>query len=97
MPQVNFRVSSERLAVIDHAAAIRGVFRTEFVLRSSEAAAIEILNEHPVIAFDVGPYQPGRRGDVQNVWSVTIHRWSRQNRGWRSGAGNSDCFRCLAG
>ena len=47
MPQVNFRTSSERLAVIDRAAAIRGVSRTEFVLRSSEAAAIEILNERP--------------------------------------------------
>ena len=52
MPQVNFRMSSERLAVIDRAAAIRGVSRTEFVLRSSEAAAIEILNERPVIALD---------------------------------------------
>ncbi len=52
MPQVNFRTSSERLAVIDRAAAIRGVSRTEFVLRSSEAAAIEILNERPIIALD---------------------------------------------
>ena len=52
MPQVNFRTSSERLAVIDRAAEIRGVSRTEFVLRSSEAAAIEILNERPVIALD---------------------------------------------
>ena len=52
MPQVNFRTSSERLAVIDRAAAIRGVSRTEFVLRSSEAAAIEVLNERPVIALD---------------------------------------------
>ena len=51
MPQVNFRMSSERLAVIDRAAAIRGVSRTEFVLRSSEAAAIEVLNERPVIAL----------------------------------------------
>ena len=51
MPQVNLRTSSERLAVIDRAAAIRGVSRTEFVLRSSEAAAIEILNERPVIAL----------------------------------------------
>ena len=41
MPQVSIRTSSERLAVIDRAAAIRGVSRTEFVLRSSEAAAIE--------------------------------------------------------
>lgn len=52
MPQVNFRMSSERLAYIDRAAAIRGVSRTEFVLRSSEAAAIEILNERPVITLD---------------------------------------------
>ena len=52
MPQVNFRTSSERLAVIDRAAEIRGVSRTEFVLRSSEAAAIETLNERPVIALD---------------------------------------------
>ena len=34
------------------AAAIRGVTRTEFVLRSSEAAAIETLNERPIIALD---------------------------------------------
>ena len=52
MAQVNFRMSSERLAFIDRAAAIRGVTRTEFVLRSSEAAAIETLNERPVIALD---------------------------------------------
>ena len=52
MPQVNLRTSSERLAVIDRAAEIRGVSRTEFVLRSSEAAAIEVLNERPVIALD---------------------------------------------
>ena len=52
MLQVNFRTSSERLAVIDRAAAIWGVSRTEIVLRSSEAAAIEILNERPVIALD---------------------------------------------
>ena len=52
MPQVNFRTSSERLAVIDRAAEIQGLTRTEFVLRSSEAAAIEILNERPVIALD---------------------------------------------
>ena len=52
MPQVNFRTSSERLAIIDRAAAIRGVSRTEFVLRSSEAAAVEVLNERPMIALD---------------------------------------------
>ena len=52
MAQVNSRVTDERLAFIDRAAAVRGVTRTEFVLRSSEAAAIEALNERPVIALD---------------------------------------------
>ena len=52
MAQVNFRMSEERLAFIDRAAAIRGVTRTEFVLRSSEAAAIETLNERPIITLD---------------------------------------------
>ena len=56
MPQVNLRTSTERLAAIDRAAAIRGVSRTEFVLRSSEAAAIEIFNERPVIALDDGAW-----------------------------------------
>jgi len=52
MAQVHFRISAERLAFIDRAAAARGVTRTEFVLRSSEAAAIETLNERPVITLD---------------------------------------------
>ena len=52
MPEVNIRISSERLAIIDRTAAIRGVSRTEFVLRSSEAAAIEVLNECSVITLD---------------------------------------------
>ena len=52
MGQVNFRMKDERLALIDRAAAIRGVTRTEFVLRSSEAAAMEVLTERPVIALD---------------------------------------------
>ena len=52
MAQVNFRVTGERLAFIDRAAAIRGVARTEFVLRSSEAAAVETVNERPDIALD---------------------------------------------
>lgn len=52
MAQVHFRISDERLVLIDRAAAIRGVTRTEFVLRSSEAAAIETLNERPIIALD---------------------------------------------
>ena len=56
MAQVNFRVTDERLAFIDRAAAIRGVTRTEFVLRSSEAAAVETLNERPVIAFNDETY-----------------------------------------
>ena len=52
MAQVNFQVTDERLAFIDRAAAIRGVSRTEFVLRSSEAAAVETLSDRPVIALD---------------------------------------------
>ena len=56
MGQVNFRMTDARLALIDRAAAIRGVTRTEFVLRSSEAAAIETLNERPVIALDDEAY-----------------------------------------
>ncbi len=52
MAQVNFRMSDERLAVIDRAAAVRGVTRTEFVLRAGEAAAIETLNERPAIILD---------------------------------------------
>ncbi len=51
MPQVNIRTSSQRLAFIDRAAAVRGVSRTEFVLRSSEVAAIDVLSERPVIAL----------------------------------------------
>ena len=56
MPQVNFRMTDERLALIDRAAETRGVTRTEFVLRSSEAAAIETLGERPVIALDDEAY-----------------------------------------
>ena len=52
MAQVQFRMSDERLAFIDRAAAIRGGTRTEFVIGSSEAAAIETLNERPMIALD---------------------------------------------
>ena len=57
MGQVDFRMKDERLALIDRAAAIRGVTRTEFVLRSSEAAAIETLNERPVITLDEEAYE----------------------------------------
>ncbi len=56
MGQVNFRMKDERLSLIDRAAAIRGVTRTEFVLRSSEAAAIEALVERPIIALDDEAY-----------------------------------------
>ena len=56
MGQVNFRMKDERLALIDRAAAIRGVTRTEFVLRSNEAAAMETLNERPIIALDDESY-----------------------------------------
>ena len=52
MVQVNFRMKEERLALIDRAAAIRGITRAEFVLRSSEVAALETLLERPVIALD---------------------------------------------
>ena len=56
MARVNFRTSSERLAVVDCAAATLGVSRTGFLLRSSEAVAIEVLNERPVIALDDGAW-----------------------------------------
>ena len=56
MGQVSFRMKDERLSLIDRAAAIRGVTRTEFVLRSSEAAAIETLNERPIIELDDEAY-----------------------------------------
>ena len=52
MAQMNVRTSEERLRLFDRAAAIRGVTRSEFVLRASEAAAIEVLNERPIIALD---------------------------------------------
>ena len=52
MVQVIFRMKEERLALIDRAAAIRGIMRAEFVLRSSEVAALETLLERPVIALD---------------------------------------------
>ena len=56
MAQVNFRMKEDRLALIDRAAEIRGITRTEFVLRSSELAAVEPLNERPVIALDDKAY-----------------------------------------
>ena len=56
MGQMNLRVKDERLALINRAAEIRGVTRNEFVLRAREAAAIEALNERPVIALDDEAY-----------------------------------------
>lgn len=56
MAQVNFRMKEDRLALIDRAAEIRGITRTEFVLRSSELAAIETLNERPIITLDDEAY-----------------------------------------
>ena len=44
---MNFRTPNERSAFIDRAASIRGVTRTEFVLRSNERAAA--LNERPAL------------------------------------------------
>ncbi len=56
MAQVNLRVKDDRLALIDRGAAIRGVTRTEFVLGASETAALEALNERPIIALDDEAY-----------------------------------------
>lgn len=56
MGQVSFKVKDDRLAIIDRAASIRGVSRTEFVLGTSEAAALEILNERPLISLSEEGY-----------------------------------------
>ena len=47
MAQVNFRIQDERLRMIDFAAKYRCVSRTEFVVRASETAAIEVHTESP--------------------------------------------------
>ncbi len=52
MPRVYLRASSGCLAVIDRAAAIRGASRTKFMLRSSEAAAVETLGVRLAMALD---------------------------------------------
>jgi len=49
MVLVNFRINDDRLRMIDAAAEYRGVSRTEFFLRSSEAAAIEALTERSAV------------------------------------------------
>ncbi len=51
MAQISLKVKDDRLAVIDRAASIRGVSRTEFLLRTSEEAAIQTLNERPLICL----------------------------------------------
>ena len=57
MAQMNIRTSEERLQLYDRAAAVRGVSRSEFVHGASDAAAIEVLNERPVIALDDDAWQ----------------------------------------
>ena len=56
MAQVNFRIKKEHLALIDRAAAIQGVTSAEFMLRSSEVAAIETLTKRSAIALDDKAY-----------------------------------------
>ena len=73
MAQVNFRVTDERLAFIDRAAAIRGVTRTEFVLRSSEAAAVETVNERPVIALDDENCDAGVAAPARGMRRIARH------------------------
>ncbi len=51
MAQVNFRIQDDRLQVIDSAAKFRGVSRTEFVMRASEAAAIEAHTERQAVVL----------------------------------------------
>ena len=64
MAQVNLRVTDERIAFIDRAAAIQGVTRTEFVLRSSEAAALEDETYDAFItALDAPVEPPASRND----------------------------------
>jgi len=52
MARVTFRINDDRLRMIDAAAEYRGVSRTEFFLRSSEAAAIEVLIERLSVEVD---------------------------------------------
>jgi len=54
---INMRVSEERLAVIDRAAAFRGQNRTDFVIDSSYREAIASLSERPLIQLDDDAYQ----------------------------------------
>ena len=57
MERITITSTPERLALIDRAAAICGVSRTEFMLQASEAAAIETLNAAPVITLDDQAYE----------------------------------------
>ena len=85
MGQVNFRMKDERLSLIDRPAAIRGVTRTEFVFRSSEAAAIETLVERPIITLDDEAYDafvaaldvPAARNDRLKRQLARRPQWER--------------------
>ena len=52
MARVNFRINDDRLRMIEAAAEYRGVSRTELFLRSSEAAAIEVVIERHSVEVD---------------------------------------------
>ena len=56
MEQVTIRITPERLGLIDRAAAVCGVNRSEFMLQASELAALDTLTERPVIALDNQAY-----------------------------------------
>ena len=83
--KVNCRTTNERPTFIDRAASIRGVTRTEFVLRLSEAAAA--LNERPalddetydafVIALDA-PVKSGPNLKERFACSPSRKRYPRQ-------------------
>ena len=87
MPRVNLRISSERPGVIDRAAAMPGVGRAGFVLRSGEAAAIGALNESPVIAFDA----PVNIAPAVKAHCARRTRRDRQHRLGRSLPGTTSC------
>ena len=56
MERMTITSTPERLALIDRAAAVCGVSRTDFMLQASEAAALETLSESPVIVLDDEAY-----------------------------------------
>ena len=85
MGQVNFKVTDDRLAIIDRAASIRGVSRTEFVLGTCEAAALEILSERPLISLTEDGYEafltaldtPREPGEALRKLSDRTPHWER--------------------